>query len=277
MENKNPLCVLIYPKTSEIEFANPEVPFSIFFLGSYLHANNKKVKLFDQRVTSDNKLLQYIKSKPVTHVGFSVMTGPQLIFALQLSKKIKQRRPEIIIIWGGMHVTLNPETVLNHNFIDYIVCGEGEETLLELIQTDDNKSLKGALSTNDSLKNFKERELLDFEKLSLEWSLINPTNYIFVRDNCRSIAFITSRGCSFKCQFCCNSIINNRWRFWSIEKVQMELEKVLAYDVSFLFFWDDNIAIRSRRFADICKLLKEKNIRWHANLHASMVNNKNMD
>ena len=277
MKKNNPLCVLIYPKTAEIEWANPEVPFSTFFLGSYLHEHQVNVKLFDQRIIADNEILNYITSEPVTHVGFSVMTGPQLIYAIKLSKIIKHLCSEIKIIWGGMHVTLSPETALNQSFIDYIVFGEGEETLLELLQSTEGKHIKGVLRANDSLKNLKERNLLDFEKLSLEWSLIDTSKYIFLRHGRRSIAFVTSRGCSFKCTFCCHSIIENRWRYWSVEKVRTELEKVLAFDISYLFFWDDNIAIRAKRFAEICDILKEKDIYWHASFHISLVNEKNMD
>src|SRR4030066_2108169 len=103
-----PLCVLIYPKTAEIEFSNPDVPYSILFIGSYLKANVVNVKLFDQRITPNKEILQYIETHPVTHVGLSTMTGPQIIFAMDLSRKIKQLRPDIKIIWGGIHVTVSP-------------------------------------------------------------------------------------------------------------------------------------------------------------------------
>ena len=56
-----------------------------------------------------------------------------LRFAMDLSRKIKLLRPEIKTIWGGIHVTVAPASVLGHDFIDYIVYGEGEETLLELL------------------------------------------------------------------------------------------------------------------------------------------------
>jgi len=86
----DPLCVLIYPKTAEIEFSHPDVPYSILFIGSYLKANGLQVKLFDQRITSNKDILHYIESNPVTHVGLSTMTGPQIIFAMELSRKVRQ-------------------------------------------------------------------------------------------------------------------------------------------------------------------------------------------
>ncbi len=124
------LCVLIYPKTAEIEFSHPDVPYSILFVGSYLKANGVDVKLFDQRISSNKEILQFIESNPVTHVGLSSMTGPQIIFAMELSRKVRQLRPEIKIIWGGIHITVVPGSVHKQGFVDYMVYGEGEEHCL---------------------------------------------------------------------------------------------------------------------------------------------------
>jgi radical SAM superfamily enzyme YgiQ (UPF0313 family) len=273
----NNLCVLIYPKTADVEFSHPDVPYSILFIGSYLKANGIDVKLFDQRISSNKEILHYIESNPVTHVGLSTMTGPQIIFAMDLSKKIKQRKPEIKIIWGGIHVTVAPGSVLKHDFIDYIVYGEGEEPLLELIQNPDKTSIRGVLRRDDNVEDIVTREFMDMDAVSLDWSLIDPRSYISVRDGRRYMSFVTSRGCSFKCQYCYNSVTKSRWRSWSVDKVRKELEKVLAFDVSYISFMDDNLAINVKWLSEICKILEEKNIYWYGDLRATVVTSENMD
>lgn len=273
----NQLCVLIYPKTAEIEFSQPDVPYSILFLGSHLRANGIQVKLFDQRISSNKEILQFIKSNPVTHVGLSTMTGPQIIFAMDLSVKIKELKPDITVIWGGVHVTVAPDSVLGHDFIDYIVYGEGEETLLELLKNEAQSPIKGALHRDDSIDMLVPREFLDMDMISLDWSLLDPQTYISIRDGRRYISFVTSRGCSFKCQYCYNSVTKSRWRSWSIEKVRQELEKVLEFDVSYISFMDDNLAINIKWLSEICKILEEKNILWYGDLRATVVTHENMD
>ncbi|HDZ62116.1 MAG TPA: B12-binding domain-containing radical SAM protein, partial [Nitrospirae bacterium] len=273
----NQLCVLIYPKTAEIEFSQPDVPYSILFLGSHLHANGIQVKLFDQRISSNKDILQFIKSNPVTHVGLSTMTGPQIIFAMDLSVKIKELKPDITVIWGGIHVTVAPDSVLGHDFIDYIVYGEGEETLLELLKNEDNTPIKGAIHRDDSLDSLVPREFLDMDTLSLDWSLLDPETYISMRDDRRYISFVTSRGCSFKCLYCYNSVTKSRWRSWSIEKVQQELEKVLEFDVSYISFMDDNLAINVKWLSEVCNILEEKNVLWYGDIRATVVTHENMD
>jgi radical SAM superfamily enzyme YgiQ (UPF0313 family) len=272
-----PLCVLIYPKTAEIELFDPDVPYSTFFLGSYLKDNAINVKLFDQRITPVKEILQFIESNPVTHVGLSTMTGPQIIFATDLSKKIKQLRSEITIIWGGIHATVSPGTLLGKDFIDYMVYGEGEVTLLELLNNTDNKPVTGALHRDDKPENLVPRKFLDLNTVSLDWSLIDPETYISVRDGRRYITFDTSRGCSFKCQYCYNSLTKNRWRSWNPEKVKSEIEKLLKYDISYISFIDDNLATSIKWLSYVCQILADNNILWYGDLRANIVTHENMD
>lgn len=273
----NPLCVLIYPKVAEVEFSHPDVPYSILFVGSYLKANGINVKLFDQRITSNKEILQYIESNPVTHVGLSTMTGPQIIFAIDLSRRIKQMRSDIKIVWGGIHVTVVPGSVHGQNYIDYIVSGEGEETLLEVIQNPEKRGIRGALHRDEKLDALAPREFMDMDKVSLDWSLLDPQTYISVRDGRRYMSFVTSRGCSFKCQYCYNSVTSSRWRSWSAEKVREEVEKIVKFDISYIAFMDDNLAVNAKWLSAVCEILAEKNILWYGDLRANMVTAENMD
>jgi radical SAM superfamily enzyme YgiQ (UPF0313 family) len=272
-----PHCVLIYPKTAEIEFSHPDVPYSILFIGSYLKEHGVDVKLFDQRISPNREILQYIESNPVSHVGLSTMTGPQIIFALDLSKKIKAINREINVVWGGIHVTVAPDSVHGQDNIDYIVYGEGEVTLLELVKNPDKRGIKGALHRDEELRDLKPREFMNMDTVSLDWSLLDPQKYISVRDGRRYISFVTSRGCSFKCQYCYNSVTNSRWRSWSVEKVREELEKIIKFDVSYISFMDDNLGINRKWLTGVCDILAEHNIKWYGDLRANVITHDNME
>ncbi len=121
------------------------------------------------------------------------------------------------------------------------------------------------------------REFMDMDKVTLDWSLIDPQTYISEREGRRYISFVTSRGCSFKCQYCYNSVTNSRWRSWSVDKVRQEVEKILAFDVSYISFMDDNLAVNAKWLTGVCEIMKEKDVLWYGDLRANMVTNENMD
>jgi radical SAM superfamily enzyme YgiQ (UPF0313 family) len=205
------------------------------------------------------------------------MTGPQIIFALELSRKFKHIKPDIKVVWGGIHVTVVPGSVHQQDNIDYIVHGEGEATLLELIQNPDKRGIKGALHMDEKLEELVPREFMDMDTVSLDWSLLDPQTYISLRDGRRYISFVTSRGCSFKCQYCYNSVTNSRWRSWSVDKVRQEVEKIVAFNISYISFMDDNLAVNAKWLSAVCSILEEKNILWYGDLRANMVTGENMD
>jgi anaerobic magnesium-protoporphyrin IX monomethyl ester cyclase len=66
-------------------------------------------------------------------VGVSVMPGPQVAPAIAVSSAIREAFPRVPIAWGGYFPTLYPESAINAPYVDYVVRGQGEETLLELL------------------------------------------------------------------------------------------------------------------------------------------------
>jgi radical SAM superfamily enzyme YgiQ (UPF0313 family) len=71
----------------------------------------------------------------VAAVGVTVMGGPQLTGAIAASKAIRARAPSIPIIWGGAFPTVCPEAALNSPYVDYAVRSQGQDTLIELLDS----------------------------------------------------------------------------------------------------------------------------------------------
>ncbi len=67
-------------------------------------------------------------------VGVSVMPGPQVAPAVRLSAAVRAAFPQVPILWGGYFPTLYPEAAINAPYVDYLVRGQGEDTLLELLE-----------------------------------------------------------------------------------------------------------------------------------------------
>ncbi|MBI3744415.1 MAG: cobalamin B12-binding domain-containing protein, partial [Chloroflexi bacterium] len=80
-------------------------------------------------------------------LGVTVMPGPQLVQAVQDTRELKQRHPNLQIVWGGYFPTQHTDTVLRADYVDYAARSQGELTFIELMRAldggDDVASIKG--------------------------------------------------------------------------------------------------------------------------------------
>ena len=74
-----------------------------------------------------------LEERPTILVAVTVMPGPQVAPAIRVSAAIREARPEIPIVWGGYFPTLYPDAAIRADYVDYLVRGQGEETLVELL------------------------------------------------------------------------------------------------------------------------------------------------
>jgi len=264
--------ILIYPK---LEFATaqiPTAPYSILFIADYLNKRNINVKLFDLRFDKDPDVLKEMAYNKPEFIGISVMTGPQIKYALNISELIKKKFKDVKIVWGGMHPTIRPDQTLRHPLIDFVIRGEGEKTYFELVSGYKFEDIDGlSFKKEGKIIHNKERTLLndsEINQLSIPWGLLNPEYYI-VNEN---FNLITSRGCPFRCAFCYNSMAKSRWRGWTVEKCITEFNKVLNYNVSKITFYDDNFFANSKRISGIFNYLKQHDIIWKAELRVDRLN-----
>jgi len=110
-----------------------------FSTGAILITNKFLSRIFDL----DDEIIvkKAIKGKPDL-IAFSCITQTYR-WSLNLAEKIRQQS-DIPIVFGGIHPSSVPEEVMQHNFIDYVIVGEGEYALLELLEHldgNDNKTL----------------------------------------------------------------------------------------------------------------------------------------
>jgi anaerobic magnesium-protoporphyrin IX monomethyl ester cyclase len=270
--------VLIYPKTKPVEFEEAEVPYSILFVGSALSQKGYDVRLFDQRLTSEPEILDYIRSGGVKYVGISTMTGPQLNFAIALSRKLKKSDGDVKIIWGGVHPTLMPDSVLENDYVDYVVRGEGEETLPDLLQAlssgGDVRDVPGvSFKEGAEIAHNPDRPFIDLDSVSLDWSLLDIRDYVNERNGIRAAVFVASRGCPYRCKYCWNTVAHKRRvRAWSFEKIKEELAKLDGNGIEHIYFFDDNMIAHRDNLLALDEYLYSRGITWSAQLRIDFVN-----
>src|SRR6185295_2423689 len=110
------------------------LPLSLLSLAAVLDGRCR-YSLLDGNVRDDaiEEALARLAAEPHAMVGVSVMPGPQVAPAIAISAAIRAARPEVPILWGGYFPTLYPEAAINAPYVDYVVRGQGETTLLDLL------------------------------------------------------------------------------------------------------------------------------------------------
>ena len=146
------MIVFVNPRATRPK--NRRFPLSIMAVGAAL-PSNVTWEIVDGNLPDADPLAELSAlvdarqdtSDPVRVVAFTVMPGPQLVSAVPLTRALKQRYPNLPIVWGGNFPSIYPAPVLNAPYIDWMIRGQGEETFVELLDvldgTRDAKTVAG--------------------------------------------------------------------------------------------------------------------------------------
>jgi len=124
--------VLVNPRLCSED--SMRLPLSLLALGAVLEGRHE-YEIVDGNVDPDPAatVLASLARDPRALVGVSVMPGPQVAPAIEVSAAVRARFPEVPIAWGGYFPTMYPNAAVNAPYVDYLVRGQGEDTLLELL------------------------------------------------------------------------------------------------------------------------------------------------
>jgi len=242
---------------------NPELPLSIIYLGWALQKSGYNPKLLDMRVSPYDK----VDFSKALCVGISVTTNT-VSYALDIAKHVRKIDASLPIIWGGVHPSLLPVETAENEYVDIAVRGEGELTLVEILQKLEAKeslaSVKGVTYRNgNEIKTNPDREFMDLKIIDakLPYHLLDLEGYPYIKKGSFSIQ--TSRGCPHRCGFCYNLSFNKRnWRAKSAEQVLEEIKYLVEeFKVNKIYtMGDDEYFINRQRIEEICEGLLRENI-----------------
>jgi anaerobic magnesium-protoporphyrin IX monomethyl ester cyclase len=202
-----------------------------------------------------------------------------MIYKAQSTLQIaKEAAPHAVTILGGIHPTFMYGQVLSEApWIDYIVRGEGEEIVVELLRsiaagTDkaDRATIQGIAYLDDGkLVATPARPVIEnLDSLTPDWSLLHWDKYIYIPLNCRVAVPNFARGCPFTCRFC------SQWKFWrkyrtrDPKKFVDEIETLVRdYKVGFFILADEEPTINRKKFVALCEELiaRKVNVLWGIN------------
>jgi len=246
-------------------------------VGSAIKKAGFEIKLINVTEKEIQKTAQEIIDMNPEFVGVSVMTGMQTKHSAEFSKEIKKTNSKLPIVWGGIHPSLLPEQCLQEGYIDYVVIGEGEITIVDFVKELNAgrqfQKINGLGYKEDGKVIINpEREFIqNLDDYRLDFDLIDVNQYLFkLKDAQRTIAYKSSRGCSFNCAFCYNKVFNKgKWRAWSTDLVVKDINFLKEkYNIDAVKFYDDNFFINKQRAVEI---LEKINLPTHTEIRIDMV------
>lgn len=273
--------LFIYPPITPIEknqIVKSHPPMGILYLATYIRNLGYQVKVLDALAEKLSwlQIKKRIKKYSPDVIGISVMFTAYYQDALKLSKKIKNNFPNIKIVLGGAHISIDPDTCIKNNFIDFAIFGEGEKTFEHLLKEINNKKCFSKINgliyhQGKQVKKNPPRELIrNIDDIPFpDWSLLNLKRYKFDDGfQMRSPCFIveTSRGCPNHCVYCSAfAVWQHHWRGRSPKNVVDEIEiLVKKFGAKEIAFFDDTMSLDKTRMIGICnELINRKiNIKW---------------
>jgi len=203
--------LLINPRITSPQSAR--FPLSILTLAAALDGRHETA-LIDGNLERDcvRAVSDAVRGKAFDAVGITVMGGPQVTTAIEVSRAVRLADPKLPIIWGGYFPSLYPSVPLNSEYVDFVIRGQGEQTLAELIDAlvdGDPNALpdihgltwrNGEIAANNPERVFSSSNIapaVDYRKLPDAKAYLVET---FLGR--RTVGHQAALGCRFRCTFC---------------------------------------------------------------------------
>jgi len=258
-----------------------EFPLNIAYVASALRDAGHDVSIYNQDVYHypESHLTDYLKKNKFDVVGVGVIAGYyQYRKLLKISEAINAVPNKPVYIIGGHGPSPEPEYFLKKTRADFIVIGEGEVTVVELLNAISKNNVLTEVNgiaylEDDKCVMTKPRALIaEVDSITMPaWDLFPMDHYTLMRqprikNNERSLPMLSGRGCPFTCNFCYR--MDKGIRLRSAESIIEEI-KVLKekYNIAYIAFYDDLLMSSYDRTLSLCEALIKANlnIKWYCN------------
>ena len=263
-------------------------PLGLAYVAAALQKNGYQVEIFDN----------YLLQRPIDEVKTELKKrAPEIVgitcnslnysCSIEMAKAVKEVLPFCKVVVGGPHPSYMPQTMLQHEEIDYVVIGEGEQAMVNLaaaimsgqpdkviakipgiscrIGGEMVKSAPEFISDLDAVP-FPARHLLPMRMYdrALPYLSVKPVDTMSIH-----------RGCPYNCAYCeTRELWGTTCRAFSPQRVIDELKHMVEnYDSKGIYFVGDNFTINKNRTFDLCRLMKENKIdlRWTCETRADLI------
>lgn len=266
--------LLVYPQLGSDDVFIKDVPLSLVYLASDSVKAGYNVEILDLRLCNDwRSALKDHLNDDVLLTGISVLTGNPIRNAIEITKFIKENCSSRII-WGGHHPTMEAESTMGFDQIDFVIRGFGSKPLSLLLEemmndSPDYASVPG-LSYRENGRNVHNEMSSAWEMISyrdIPYHLIEKVydQYNRFSQNERIMPIFTSMGCPYNCAFCMAPVLyekkEKKWVTFEIEEVIAHIKHLIdRYNITYLSVYDDDSFIDIGRMRRILERIVEEGI-----------------
>ncbi|NWJ46715.1 MAG: radical SAM protein [Chloroflexi bacterium] len=249
------------------------IPLALLYPATVLKQAGHHVTIND--VKSGEKL-QIPRSAHIVGITTDTVRYYDAIAIARLAKKMGK-----IVVMGGNHVTFDTEKTLRTGVVDFIVRGEGDVTILNLVnalsQKDgcDPHTINGVSWYNKKedvvVNNPAGHWIQDLDALPLpDHSILNNMELYrkkgfnrFGKLGKPQFQISGSRGCPYECSFCIvTSVYGAKWRHRSPDSILHEVQQALKLGFDTIFFTDDIFSINYKRTMEFCEEVLRRNMKF---------------
>lgn len=241
-------------------------PLGISYMAAVLEENSVDVNIVDASaldLTWEDLKRELEKISPDV-VAITALT-PTIKQALKSAEIAKRTCPDATVVLGGYHPTFNYQEVLEKDFVDVVIRGEGEYTMLDLVKTleeDGDISNVQGIAFKNSVTPVRPL-ITDLDSLPYPARHLLPMDhYKLLNMDTKMSTIITSRGCPMQCSFCASAALHGpKMRLRSPENVVNEMEHLVNdHKVKTIAFMDDTFTLYRNRVHEICTEIQERDL-----------------
>jgi anaerobic magnesium-protoporphyrin IX monomethyl ester cyclase len=251
-------------------------PLCLLSLASPLLAAGFEVNIVDAAIVRDWETRVLREVQDALCLGISVLTGPMIRGAVRMAKLVKQTKPNCPVIFGGWHPSLVPGQTLNERYVDAVVRGQGELTLLEIAQRlAEGKGFNDVAGVSSKpfglTQHSPERRTALLDHLPMP--AFHLTDFAAYERVCgvRKLGYATSVGCPYACNYCTDMVFYKRkFNALSAERVINEVtDLVERYRIEEVAMLDSNLPVDWRRAVEIAQGFLNSKLRFNWTFQAS--------
>ena len=243
-------------------FASTEAtaPLGILAVATPLMRAGYSVQLIDSTITPNFKKRVLEEVRDAVCLAISLVTGPMIRETVEIARAVKLWKPDFPIVLGGWHPSLLPKQTLESPYIDIVVRGQGEDTLLEVVQ---HIEARASLDLVPGIGFKRDRRLHFTTERPLRPIVDLPPKAYHLADfdayerSCgrRWAMYISSLACPFNCSYCTNAgVYGRKWNALPPGQfVEETVDLTRRYGLEMLWVVDDNFLVdldRARHIAE---------------------------
>lgn len=224
------------------------------------------------------------ESKPmVVGITCCAATSKAAAIIASIAKAIDKR---IIVVFGGPHPTLIGKDALTNPDVDVVVKGEGENTIVELLNEIEHsgrlEAVKGIICrVRDEVVETMDREpikSLDSLSFPSKWAKETLKDYNRYPNSAFS-TILATRGCPANCFFCgSRAVFSRKTRFRSVENVVDEIKQLRSIGLKRFEFVDDTFGVNKTYLRELCKSIAENcpGIKWSCTTRINLLDEESV-